>query len=332
MYDFCPVEVTKFLRSHGVKRVGIQLPPGLKRYLPELEAPFRSAGVEAVLLMGSCYGACDLADDQAKRLGCDALVHYGHSDMGIRASIPTLFVEARMNLSPLKLLERVLPELGFESVGLVATVQHVGFLEEVKRWLDAQGLRAEVGAPGFRARYPGQILGCDWGAAKSIRDRVEGYLYLGTGEFHPLGVSLATGKRVMALNPLAEGWKALEPPKDFLAKRKALISRAAGLTELGVVVSVKPGQARLKLARGLVEELEASGFKARLVALDEITPEKLEDLGLEAYVCTACPTIPLYDAPRFKQPLLTPFEARVLMGKASLEPYELDEVQPGDFG
>jgi 2-(3-amino-3-carboxypropyl)histidine synthase len=304
----------------------------LKQYLQEITATFDEAGVKTLVFADSCYGACDLADAKAKRLGCDVLVHYGHADMGLRTCLPTLYVEARMLVDPLKVVKQVLPELKFKRVGLLTTVQHIAHLQGVAKFLRSRGIKPFVGKPGLRARYPGQLLGCDFGCARSVAARVDGFLYIGTGEFHPLGAALATGRQVLTINPVSEGFKMLAPDVDaFLRRRKTMIARAAAGERFGVVVSTKPGQARFKLAAKLAGDLKRAGKVAHVLAVDEVRPEELGDFGLDGFICAACPRIPIDDAGRFEQPILTPFEAQVMLGKAKFQPYQMDEVTKRDF-
>jgi 2-(3-amino-3-carboxypropyl)histidine synthase len=332
MYNFEHRKVTRFLKKHKTRRAAIQLPAGLRPNLPEIKATFEGAGVETIILGDSCYGACDIADVKAKRLGCDALVQYGHSDMGLRTVLSTLYVEARMTADPLGAVEKALPKLNFKRLGLATTVQHIEFLPKIAKILRSSGIKPLVGKPGSRARYSGQTLGCDWGSVKSISDEVDGFLFIGTGKFHPLGISLATGKQVITVNPIAGNCENLTfNLEDFLRQRRAMISRAAAGERFGILVSSKPGQARLKLAARLAGELRRAGLSAHILVLDEISQEKLEDFKLDAFVCAACPRIPIDDAGRFSKPILTPFEARVMISKEKFEPYKLDEVRSSDF-
>ena len=331
MYGFEESAVKNFLKRTGAKRAAIQLPAGLGRHLPEIEAVFNRVGVETVFLADSCYGACDLADRAAKSLGCDVLVHYGHADMGLPSCLPTLYVEARASKDPLDSVNRAISKLKFKRVGLVTTVQHVGYLEKISELLLSRGIEPLIGKPGFRAKYPGQILGCDMGCAKSIAPKVDGFIYIGTGEFHPLGVTLATGKEVATINPISGDFRILDPEyKKFLGKRKAVIARAALADKFGVLMSTKIGQRRLNLAKKLVNLLRKKGREAHLLAVDDVAPEKIGNFGLEAYVCVACPRIPISDAERFEKPILTPFELKVMLGEAELEPYQIDEFSQED--
>jgi 2-(3-amino-3-carboxypropyl)histidine synthase len=332
MYNFEHRKVTRFLKKHKIRRAAIQLPAGLRPHLSEIKATFEGAGAEAIIFADSCYGACDVADVKAKQLGCDGLVQYGHSDMGLRTVLPTLYVEARMTADPLGAVEKALPKLKFKRLGLATTVQHVEFLPKIAKILRSSGIKPLVGKPGSRARYPGQILGCDWGSVKSISDKVDGFLYIGTGRFHPLEISLATGKQVMTVNPIVGNCEILTfHLGDFLKQRRAMISRATAGERFGILVSSKPGQARLKLAARLAAGLRRAGLTAHILVIDEISQEKLDDFKLDAFVCAACPRIPIDDAGRFSKPILTSFEARAMIGKERFEPYKLDEVKSSDF-
>ncbi len=328
MYDFEAVEVGRFLKRHRAKLAAIQLPAGIRPHLPEIEAIFVKTGVETRVLADSCYGACDVADAKAKQLGCDVLVHFGHADMGLPTLLPTLYVEARVRASPLEAIREALAGLGARRIGLLTTVQYVSHLKEVVEFLRSRGVEPLIGGRGLRAKYPGQLLGCDFSCTRSIAGRVEAFLYIGTGYFHPLGAALVTGKRVFAVNPISGGLG--ETPldlSDFLRRRKAMISKAAAGKRFGVVVSSKPGQARFKLAAKLVEDLRRSKRDAQLLVADEVKPEELGDFEFDAFVCAACPRIPIDDAERFERPILTPFEARVMLGKVKFEPYRMDEVR-----
>lgn len=332
MYDFEPDRVKQFLERHKARRAAIQLPVGLRECLPEILPVYDELGVETLIVGDSCYGGCDVADALARQLGCDVLIHYGHSDMGLSTCLPVLYVEARMNLDLVGAIEEALPELEFKRVGLATTVQHVGSLKDVVDALRSRGLEPMVGPPGWRAKYPGQILGCDFYCVRSVAEDVDGFLYFGTGRFHPLGISLSTGKQVVMVNPIAGGSEKFDfKLEDFLRHRKAMINRAAACERFGVVVSAKPGQARFKLASALLRSLQRAGIYARMLVVDEVRSENLADFGLDAFVCAACPRIPIDDAERFDEPVLTPFETMVMLGEANFEPYKLDEVQREDF-
>lgn len=72
------------IRKYEVQRVALQLPEGLAMWacaLVDIVEQFTSA--EAVVLGDVTYGACCVDDFTARALGCDMLVHYGHSCLGV---------------------------------------------------------------------------------------------------------------------------------------------------------------------------------------------------------------------------------------------------------
>lgn len=327
MYDFEPETVEKFLKEKEAKKVAIQIPDGLRPKVGKIKKTFPNKETELIFLASSCYGACDIADEEAEELGCDALIHYGHSDMGIQTRIPVLFIEARMQAEPFDVLQEALPDLKGKTWGLITTVQHIHHLDEVKKYLENEGISSTIGEAGPRAKYSGQILGCDWGSAKSIIESVDGFLYIGTGEFHPEGIVLTTGKTVFSINPVTKKFEKLVPDlDDFLQKRWAIISKAETKEDFGILISTKRGQNRLGLAKKLGTELEKKGYNSYILGFDEINPEVLEDFQLDAFVNTACPRIPFSDQDSFRKSVLSPFEVRVMLGEKEWEDYKLDEI------
>lgn len=62
------------------KKVALQFPDGLLKYSNIIcDALRNSTGVEVIILGDVVYGACCVNDIIAEELGCDLLIHYGHS-------------------------------------------------------------------------------------------------------------------------------------------------------------------------------------------------------------------------------------------------------------
>ena len=89
-----------------------------------------------------------------------------------------------------------------------------------------------------------------------------------------------------------------------------------------MIIGLKIGQFNLKKALSIKEDLEKSGKEVVLLAMREITPEKLLEFPtIEAYVNTACPRISFYGGQKFFRPILTPREVYVAIGKMSWDEY-----------
>jgi len=86
-----------------------------------------------------------------------------------------------------------------KKIGIVTTAQFMKKTKEIIDYLEKNN--KEVFIDKIKQRNPGQLLGCDIGAAIKIQDDVDAFLYIGSGEFHALGVALNSNKNVFCFNP-----------------------------------------------------------------------------------------------------------------------------------
>jgi 2-(3-amino-3-carboxypropyl)histidine synthase len=275
----------------------LQVPDGMKRKALKIADDLGDVLIDCE----SCFGACDLAIQEAKVLGCDKIVHYGHSKV-IDTDIPVEYVELRQCYDPLPILKR--HSINERRIGLVSTLQFLDSLEKARKYLEEKGKIVKIGKGKFNA---GQILGCDVSAAKSIEKDTEAFLYIGSGNFHPLGLAMQTEKPVYFLD-IEKGEISVVDKEKFLKQRYAAIAIAKDAITFGILVSIKPGQLNLKLAKEIKKKLEAKGKKAYILVFNEIKPEKLIGLDLDCYVSTACPRIAIDNRTDFKKPILNPDE------------------------
>ncbi|PIV67773.1 MAG: diphthamide biosynthesis enzyme Dph2 [Euryarchaeota archaeon CG01_land_8_20_14_3_00_38_12] len=321
-YDFELNKICKIINEKKYRKIMVQIPEGLKIYHEKIVSTIENGTDAVVILSGEpCYGACDINEGDA-----DFLVHFGHS-MITEPGIPYFFAECRSNIDVLKVVEKSEGYLE-KNVGVLTTVQHINKIGEIKDILEKKGKNVFVGKGGKRIRYPGQVLGCDFSSALSIMDKVDCYLYVGTGNFHPLGVSIATKKKVIAADPYSNEISGLEGLKEkILRQRYAAIEKAKQGERFGIVVGGKTGQKRLGTAEKLKEMLEKNGKNAHLISLNEIKPEYLLYLNYDCFVCTACPRIAIDDYSMYEKPVLTPVEIEILLGKRRFEDYVFDQIE-----
>jgi 2-(3-amino-3-carboxypropyl)histidine synthase len=141
-------------------------------------------------------------------------------------------------------------------------------------------------------KYPGQILGCNIDAAKKIENKVDCILYVGAGNFHPLGVAIRTKKPVFALDLEKKQIYSLEEEKNKWLKRKAWHdSELNEAKNVGIIVCWKKGQNRIGEAKKLKKELEKRGKEVCILAFDNFSKEKIEGLKLDCLVNMACPRL-----------------------------------------
>jgi 2-(3-amino-3-carboxypropyl)histidine synthase len=295
-------------------RILLQFPEGLKAEAVAKARALEAQGNEVLLSASPCYGACDVATAQAKALGADKIIHYGHSQF-VDADVPVEYVEYPQEVEYADVAKKALGMLGtYRTVGLVTTVQHVAQLPGIKKLLEKNGKRVLIGKRGARAKHDGQVLGCDQGAAQSIERSVDCFLYFGGGVFHPLGVALAVQKPVLAADPFLKKVFWLDEMKEkFARRRKGALLKALEAKRFGILVSTKPGQFALKEAEALRDALRKRGREAHVLVADEIVPETLENFrAFDCYINTACPRI-VEDAERFAKPVLNAGEAREML-------------------
>ncbi|MFP4655718.1 MAG: diphthamide biosynthesis enzyme Dph2, partial [Methanohalobium sp.] len=175
-----------------------------------------------------------------------------------------------------------------------------------------------------RIAHPGQVLGCNFSSADI--NECDEYLYIGSGEFHPIGVSLATGKPVTVADPFTDKTYYVDPSK-ILRQRSAVIAKSLDSSVFGIVISTKVGQYRMELARSLKELAKKYGKIAYILNMDLVTPEQLLQFKVDAFVNTACPRIAIDDVGQFPAPMLTPQEFEIVLGERKWEKLVFDEIR-----
>lgn len=322
-FDLKPDYIINVIKKTGAKIVGFQFPEGLKRKGPELAKKVEEATSAEIIISGDpCYGACDLDRTLLKQV--DILFHFGHAELeDTKLSEKVYFIETRSAIDIRPVVEKAIPELKGQVIGLITTVQHVHKLPDACTVLKANGKTCVIGRGDSRLAYSGQVLGCNFSAA---RDEVcDEYLYIGSGDFHPLGVALSTKKRVLAADPFSGEVREVDPSR-ILRQRSAVIAKSLDAQVFGIIVSSKNGQERMELASSLKALAKKHGKEAHLILIDLVTPDQLLQFKVDAFVNTACPRLAIDEVGRFPSPMLTPQEFEIVLGEREWESLVLDEI------
>ena len=363
-HDFQLDELVERIRTNDNRLVALQVPEGLKiQALEMMDSIEGGSDAKVVLAADPCYGACDLVHDKMKMMGVELVAHLGHSQMNIDSGMPTHFIPVTYDGAPElsevfpilnehKLLahsrlgnsetngeisesdakERFLDAVGRfspledDKLGLVGSIQHLHLLEEYKAMLEDSGFRVEIPVGGERLTLPGQVLGCNYSGDSSS---IGHYLFLGSGDFHPIGLVLHTGKPLAMLDPYTGEAKemSLEGIERILRQRFGLIMMVEEASSFGILIGEKPGQMRRNLAIRVKRLLEKHGKKGYLLALDHVGPDLIDFYPVDAFVNTACPRIAIDDSSRYSKPLITPYELEVSLGEKKWEQgYQFDEI------
>ena len=326
MYDVDLTSAISEIKRLKARIVALQVPEGLKKRAYQLAGDLESkAGVEVVVVAEPCFGACDVPSSLFDIV--DAIVNVGHSPIpSLKFSKPIVFVPARSKVHVMDQLKKSVGLLQ-EPVGVLATSPHLMELDDVIEGLESMGIKTKVGEGDSRISHVGEILGCNYTTAMSVAKDVNSYLLIGTGTFHALGVHLATGKKVVILDPSLEEPKEVDQAKDkVLRQRHAVIEKAEKAKSFGIIVGEKIGQRRIRRAKELRKLLRWKKKDAALILMDKFDPDKLRSLGFDAYVSTACPRIAIDDYAMYDRPLLTPQELEIVLGVRKWENYSFDQM------
>lgn len=88
-YNFEIPKTVAQIKKNGATRVALQMPEGLLMYgCSIVDIIERFSGAECVIMGDVTYGACCIDDYTARALGCDMMVHYGHSCLGTFSQTP----------------------------------------------------------------------------------------------------------------------------------------------------------------------------------------------------------------------------------------------------
>ncbi len=363
-HDFQLDELVERIKENDHRLIALQVPEGLKMQALEMMDKIEGDSEAKVILAADpCYGACDLVHDKMRMMGVELVAHMGHSQMNIDSGMPTHFIpvtydgdpeidpvlpilarhkaiadarvveaESPIDLTNEEARERFLDAVGRVApltgtkLGLVGSIQHLHLLEDYKSRLESAGFAVTIPVGGARLTFPGQVLGCNYsGDDPSIGH----YLFLGSGDFHPIGLVMHTGKPLALLDPYngEAGEMSFERIERILRQRMGLIFSVDDAKIFGILIGEKPGQMRRNLALRCKRLLEKHGKKGYLLALDHVGPELIDFYPVDAFVNTACPRIAIDDAVKYAKPLITPFELEVALGEKQWETgYQFDEI------
>ena len=365
-HDFELDDLVERIKSNDNRLVALQVPEGLKmQALDMMDAIEEETAAKVILAADPCYGACDLVHDKMKMMGVELVAHLGHSQMNIDSGMPTHFIpvtydgdpelkpvlpilaqhraiaesrlstagdDAKSELSSDEAQEKFLDAVGRiapltgSKLGLVGSIQHLHLLPDYKERLEKAGFEVEIPVGGDRLSFPGQVLGCNY---SGDNPGIGHYIFLGSGDFHPIGLVLHTGKPLALLDPYSGdasemSFKRIE---RILRQRFGLIMAVGDAKTFGILIGEKPGQMRRNLAIRMKRLLEKHGKKGYLLALDNIGPDLIDFYPVDAFVNTACPRIAIDDSVRYAKPLITPFELEVALGEKQWETgYQFDEI------
>lgn len=319
-YDFKEELIAEEIKKRNAKKVLLQFPEGLRIFSTQVVQKLQSLlpDVEFIISSDPNWGACDIAEDEAKLINADLIVHFGHTPYTwYYPKFPTLFipVESKLDVTEEQINEAINFAKKYEakSVGLTATVQHVKLLPKLAEKM-SKHFEVKIGKPSSTFMFDGQILGCDYKAATSVDADV--YINISGGIFHALGVGLSTSKPIINIDPYSQKVEDLTREVYKTIKvRYAKIMEAIDKKNWGIIQGAMVGQNRPLMVKYFEKKLKEKGYSIFIFLSRVLTKETLRNLNpsIEVFLVTSCPRLPIDDLYDFEKPVLTPGEAKMII-------------------
>ena len=268
--------------------------------------------IPAYLLADTTWGTCDLNSNGAKVLNAEILFNIGHTNSMETFEKNVIMIDAFDDISFGEVTKKCIELLQGKSISLITDSQHLNQIEPIKNVLEQNRINVKIGK-GKGQLNDGQVFGCEFYPATETMDDVDANVFLGQSNFHAAGIAMATNKPTYILDPYFNEIREITDFARKLQKKATLeIYKAADAKTFGVIVGLKEGQLSKLTALKFKKELESIGKNVHLIALTDITNERLRNLkDIDAFIQVACPRISTDN--KFDKPVLSTPQATALM-------------------
>lgn len=270
--------------------------------------------IDVYIIGDTCWGSCDLNTHSADMLGVDILFNIGHTiameTFGSKVVMISAFDDIKFDSVALKCASELSSK--FKTVSLVTDSQHLHQVEHVKEIFEKYGYNVVIGRGRGQLR-DAQVFGCEFYPACNVQSKVEAYFFLGQSMFHSASVAMSTDKPTFMLDPYYEEYTQVNEFAEGLQKRAILsIYKALDSEKIGLIIGMKEGQFSHVRALELKRQFESLGKKVQMIALTEITEDRVQIFkGIDAFIQVACPRIATDN--HFKKPMLSVPQALALI-------------------
>ena len=323
------------IQERQAKLVGVQFPEGLLCYATIIcDILEQFTGCETLILAEVTYGACCVDDLGAAAVGCDLLVHYGHSCLVpiSQTTVEVMYVFVTIDIDLAHLIGCV--QLTFPDkntrLALMGTIQFTPTILKAAQMLQKKLKYVTITTPQAKPLSKTEVLGC----TSPVLFDVDAFVFVADGRFH-LESAMIHNPSVLSYqyNPYNKVMtqEFYETPK-MMENRQAAIAKAQDQKKWGIILGTLGRQGNVKILERLKKAMEDSGKTYFVLLLSEIFPSKLalfEEVG--AWVQIACPRLSIDWGRAFqKAPLLNPYEAHVALGKTTFRTtYPMDFYSKG---
>ena len=315
--DFEKEKLINELKKRKPKKVLVQLAEGIKKNAPEIGEWIKACGIEVIFSGETCWGGCDVAVDEARAVGADLIVHFGHAEF-IRTDFPVIYINVKDMLGLNSLLEKSVGFLEkYKTIGLSYSIQHRHDLKNIKKFYENSGKKVILSKKIGNVAHEGHITGCQYEGLKAIQNDVDCFVIIGN-QFHSMGATLAVKKPVVLIDVYNNNVRIMEDLRDKILKQRAIsIEKLREAKNIGIIIGTKCGQ-KFGSTKKLMEKLKEQGKNVIIITMGELTPDKIMNFyHIDAFIELACPRIAIDDFASYPKPILTFKEALVAVGELS---------------
>jgi 2-(3-amino-3-carboxypropyl)histidine synthase len=307
-------KILDIVRDRKPKIVAFNGPEGIMRKIQDVAERVNSEfGISAYVIGDTCYGSCDINSHAAEMIGADILFHIGHTISMQDFGSKIVLIDAYDDIAFDSVTEKCVTELkDYRTLSIVTDSQHLHQIQNVKEILERNGFKVVIG-DGKGQLNDGQVFGCEFYPSHGVKDIVDAYVFLGQSSFHAAGVALSSGKPTFILDPYYDEIRDVTKFAYELQKKSVLaIYKALDAERIGLIVGLKEGQFMLNRVIELKKKLEKHGKRVQLIALTEVTDDRLRVFAnIDAFIQVACPRISIDNT--FSKPVLSVPQANALL-------------------
>jgi 2-(3-amino-3-carboxypropyl)histidine synthase len=262
--------------------------------------------IPAYVIGDTCWGSCDLNTHAADLLGADILFNIGHTIAMQSLGRKVVMINAYDDVSFENVARKCASDLKarYRTLSLLTDSQHLSQITTVKKIFEEYGYDIVIGR-GKGQLNDAQVFGCEFYPAHYMQNRVDAYIFLGQSMFHSASIVMSTEKPTYMLDPYYQEYTEVTEFARGLQKKAVLaIYNALDAQRIGLIIGLKEGQYAQVRALELKRTLEKLGKKVQLIALTEITEERVQIFKeIDAFIQVACPRISTDN--HFKKPMLS---------------------------
>ena len=314
------------ISERNPRSVALDGPDGIIKKIQNCAEKVRDEFNIPVYIIGdTSWGSSDLNIHAAEMLGVDILFNIGHTISMESFGNKVIMVDAFDDIDFSKIAKKCAVELkkkNFKIISLATISQYIRSMQNVKEVFESHGYEVVIGR-GKGHLNDGQVFGCEFYPVYDTKDHVDAYLFLGQSIFHSASIAIVTQKPTFMLDPYFNEYSEISDIARKLEKKAILaVYKAQDAETIGIIIGLKEGQFAKIKALELKRLLEEAGKKILLIAMTEITDERLLSFeGIDAFIQVACPRIGTDN--HFHKPVLSVPQAisliKLLKGEPSQE-------------